>query len=57
MAQPDKNRPVSRNDVRKGYQNIRVNVRVKGEILEKVIHELVQMSPVLDVVTNKVPVP
>lgn len=45
-----------REEVRKGYQDIRVNFKVKGDIPEKVLHELVQMSPVLDIVTNKVPV-
>ena len=45
-----------RDDVRKGYQNIRVTFKVKGDIPEKVINELVRFSPVYDVVTNKVPV-
>ena len=45
-----------RDDVRKGYQNIRVTFKVKGDIPEEMIHELLQISPVYDVVTNKVPV-
>ena len=45
-----------RDDVRKGYQDIRVTFKVKGDIPENVIQELVLFSPVYDVVTNKVPV-
>jgi uncharacterized OsmC-like protein len=45
-----------RDDVRKGYQNIRVNFKVKGDITKEAIDEIVHLSPVYDVVTNKVPV-
>jgi uncharacterized OsmC-like protein len=45
-----------RDDIRKGYQNIRVTFKVKGDIPEAVIPELLRYSPVFDIVTNKVPV-
>lgn len=45
-----------RNDVRKGYQNIRVAFKVKGDVPEEMIPELLQLSPVYDIVSNKVPV-
>ena len=45
-----------RDDIRKGYQNIRVTFKVEGDIPEEMISELLQLSPVYDIVTNKVPV-
>jgi uncharacterized OsmC-like protein len=45
-----------RDDVRKGFENIRVTFKVKGDIPEEMIQSLVQISPVRDIVTNKVPV-
>jgi uncharacterized OsmC-like protein len=45
-----------RQDVRKGYQNIRVKFTVKGDIPKEVIKELVQLSPVHDVIANGVPI-
>jgi uncharacterized OsmC-like protein len=45
-----------RDDVRKGYQNIRIKFKVKGDIPEAMISELLQISPVHDIVTNRVPV-
>jgi len=43
-------------DVRKGYQAIRVNMRVKTKALPETIKALTQMSPVFDVVSKSVPV-
>ena len=46
--------------VRNGYKNITVNMRVKGDIPEEAMTELVELaqarSPVFDIVTNPVPV-
>lgn len=40
--------------VRSGYSEIRVKFRVKGEVDEATIHELVRKSPVYDIVSNPV---
>jgi uncharacterized OsmC-like protein len=42
--------------VRKGYREIRVKFKVKGDIDEATIQELVRKSPVFDIVSNPVPV-
>lgn len=43
-------------DVRKGYQQIRINMKVKSDASAEQLRELSKMSPVLDIVTNPVPV-
>ncbi len=43
-------------DVRKGYQTIRVRMRVKSRAKPETLRELVRMSPVHDVVSRSVPV-
>jgi uncharacterized OsmC-like protein len=47
-------------DVRNGYENIRVTFKVKGDASEEQLEELVQVaqarSPVFDIVSNPVPV-
>ena len=43
-------------DVRPGYQNIRVNFKVKSDAPAEKLRELMKRSPVFDVVTNPVPV-
>ena len=43
-------------DVRKGYQNIRVNFCVKTDAPPEKLAELTQFSPVFDIVSNPVPV-
>lgn len=43
-------------DVRKGYQEIRVKMRVKSEAAPTTLKELTKFSPVFDVVSNSVPV-
>lgn len=40
--------------VRPGYRQIRVKLRVKGDIDEKTVRELVQKSPVFDTLRNPV---
>jgi hypothetical protein len=42
--------------VRQGYQDIRVRMRVKSEAAPETLRELAQFSPVYDVVSNSVPV-
>ena len=42
--------------VRPGYQNIRVNFKVKSDAPAEKLRELMKRSPVFDVVTNPVPV-
>jgi uncharacterized OsmC-like protein len=42
--------------VRTGYQNIRVNFKVKTDASAAAIRELCQFSPVYDIVSNPVPV-
>lgn len=42
--------------VRSGYREIRVKFKVKGDIDEATIHELVRKSPVFDIVSNPVPI-
>lgn len=42
--------------VRKGYSNIRVNMRVKSKALPTTLKALTQLSPVFDVVSKSVPV-
>jgi uncharacterized OsmC-like protein len=44
------------NTVRKGYQRIRVRMRVKTDASPQKLRELAQFSPVYDVVSNSVPV-
>jgi len=39
-------------DVRAGYQNIRVTVRVKSDAPKRQLAKLAELSPVLDVVSN-----
>ena len=41
--------------VRKGYQNIRVNLKVKSDAPAETLTELCQFSPVFDIVSNPVP--
>lgn len=43
-------------EVRKGYHDIRVRMRVKSDVEPEVLRELVQFSPVYDVVSKSVPV-
>jgi uncharacterized OsmC-like protein len=43
-------------DVRKGYQGIRVSFRVKSDASGEQLRELAEMSPVRDVVSNGTPV-
>ena len=43
-------------DVRKGYREIRVKIRVKSKGDVAVLRELAQYSPVFDVVSNSLPV-
>lgn len=43
-------------DVRRGYQGIRVTFRVKGDATPEQLQELCKFSPVLDIVSNPVPV-
>ena len=42
--------------VRKGFQNVRVNFKVKTDAPAASLRELCQFSPVYDIVTNPVPV-
>ncbi len=44
------------NDVRKGYREIRVKMRVQSKASPKLLGELAQYSPVYDVVSNSLPV-
>ncbi len=44
------------NDVRKGYQNIRVTFKVKSGASPEELKECAEFSPVLDVVTHGTPV-
>ena len=43
-------------DVRKGYQSIRINMRVKSEATAEQLKELALFSPVYDTVSNSLPV-
>ena len=43
-------------EVRNGYSNIRVNMRVKSAASPVVLKEIVRISPVFDVVSKSVPV-
>lgn len=47
-------------NVRNGYENIRVNFKIKADVPEEKLQELVELaqkrSPVFDIVTNKTPV-
>ncbi len=43
-------------NTRSGYREIRVKFKVKGDIDEATIHELVRKSPVFDIVSNPVPI-
>ena len=43
-------------EVRKGYQSIRVRMRVKSDAKAEALRELVEYSPVYDVVSKSVPV-
>jgi uncharacterized OsmC-like protein len=43
-------------EVRRGYQNIRITFRVKGDGTREQLEELCRFSPVLDVVTHGTPV-
>ena len=43
-------------DVRKGYEEIRVTIKVNSDADKKTLHELVQNSPILDVIRNPTPV-
>ncbi len=42
--------------VRPGYQNIRVNFKIKSDAPANKLRELMKFSPVFDVITNPVPV-
>ena len=44
------------NEERKGYQNIRANFKVKSDASPEEIKEMMEFSPVLDVVSNGTPV-
>lgn len=44
------------NDVRKGYHNVRVRMRVKSQATPNTLRELAQFSPVYDIVSNSLPV-
>ena len=41
-------------NVRSGYREIRVKFKVKGDLDEETIHELVRKSPVYDTLANPV---
>jgi uncharacterized OsmC-like protein len=43
-------------DIRNGYREIRVKFKVKGDIDESTVRELVRKSPVFDIVSNPVTV-
>jgi uncharacterized OsmC-like protein len=43
-------------EVRKGYQSIRINMKVKSEAPAETLKELALFSPVYDVVSNSLPV-
>lgn len=47
-------------NARNGYKNIRVNLKVKGDVPESILTELVELaqahSPVYDIVANQVPI-
>ncbi len=43
-------------DVRKGYREVRVTMRVKSKAAPAVLAELVRFSPVHDIVSNSLPV-
>lgn len=45
-----------REDIRKGYQALRVRMRVKTKADAETIESLTRMSPILDVVSKSVPV-
>ena len=46
--------------IRSGYKNIRVNLKVKGDVPEETLSELIELaqarSPVYDIVCNPVPI-
>lgn len=44
------------NDVRKGYRQVRVRMRVKSAAAPRLLRELAQYSPVFDIVSNSLPV-
>lgn len=44
------------NEVRKGYHDIRVRMRVKSRAAPSVLRDLAQYSPVFDIVSNSLPV-
>lgn len=43
-------------NVRNGYQNVRVNFKIKSDATPEQLAELARISPVFDIVTNPVPV-
>jgi len=43
-------------NVRKGYEEIRVTIKVNSDADKETLHELVQNSPILDVIRNPTPV-
>ncbi|MDX1471949.1 MAG: OsmC family peroxiredoxin, partial [Flavobacteriaceae bacterium] len=43
-------------DVRKGFEGITVNIKVKSDASAEQLEELARFSPVFDVVTNPTPV-
>ncbi len=43
-------------DVRKGYQNVRVNFKVKSDAHPAILKDLAENSPVFDIISNPVPV-
>jgi len=44
------------NEVRKGYHDIRVRMRVKAQATPDMLRDLAQYSPVFDIVSNSLPV-
>jgi len=44
------------NEVRKGYHDIRVRMRVKSQATPDMLRDLAQYSPVFDIVSNSLPV-
>lgn len=43
-------------NIRKGYQNLRISFKVKGDVTTEQLKELSKFSPVYDIVSNPVPV-
>jgi hypothetical protein len=43
-------------DIRRGYQNIRVSFTVKSDASSETLQDLCKYSPVFDIISNPVPV-